>query len=140
VNNHTLLLLLSCLATFSAVAADAEPPPPFSSQSAPGPAKDDGAAPTGTPPAKQGSQKIYRDPVTGEFTAPPPHVPTPAVTTPERIVTPSAPHMQTPSAAPGGGVMMDVEGRFRSYTSATKDENGEIGIHCHTQSLTTPAD
>lgn len=141
-NNRILLLLLSCLATFSAAAgaADAQSLPPSSSQPGPEPAKDGGAAPPGAAPGKQGSQKIYRDPVTGEFTAPPPQLPTPAVPAPQRLVTPPAPLMQTPSAAPGGGVMMDVGGRFRSYTSATKDENGEIGIHCDTQSLTTPAD
>jgi hypothetical protein len=31
---------------------------------------------------------------------------------------------------PGGGVMIDLKGRFRHYQTATKDANGNIIIRC----------
>ena len=37
---------------------------------------------------------------------------------------------ETPGQTPAGGVRLDLQGRFRSYTAATKDEEGRIKVHC----------
>jgi len=75
--------------------------------------------------------RAYKDPVTGEFTAPPPEVKVPkapAIAN-ETISTTPLPAMQE-TAVEGGGMKIDLQGRFRNYMSATKDTNGKITTHC----------
>lgn len=78
------------------------------------------------------AMKVYRDPVTGEFTAPPPEAKVPAVplTIRESVSTAPTPTMKE-TAVEGGGVKLNLEGRFRSHVTATKDAEGKIVIHCN---------
>lgn len=84
-----------------------------------------------TVPAASAS-RVYKDPVTGEFTAPPPEakVPSAPVSVREAISTAPVPTMQE-TAVEGGGTKLDLQGRFRSYTSATKNAEGKITVHCN---------
>jgi hypothetical protein len=82
-------------------------------------------------PAAGAASRVYRDPVTGEFTVPPPEVkvPTAPVTVREATSTAPTPTMKE-TAVEGGGTKLDLQGRFRSYVSATKDSEGKITVHC----------
>jgi predicted RecA/RadA family phage recombinase len=83
--------------------------------------------PAAAPGAAQGF-KVYKDPVTGEFTAPPseqatPSLKVPAAPTAEGLV-------EQPSPVPGGGVSLDLEGRFESVVTATKAPDGTLSTQC----------
>ena len=78
----------------------------------------------------QGSpgMRVYVDPATGEFGAPPSW----AARRPESLA-PEAAYstsdvglVETPSAVPGGGVMVDLQGRFRSPVIAAMDADGRV--------------
>lgn len=75
----------------------------------------------GSAPAPAAGLRVYRDPVTGAFTAPPP---TSAAALPRaaaRIATPPA-LVETP--APGGGKMVPLGGSFRSEVTARRGPGG----------------
>ena len=92
-----------------------------------------GTARTGLPaPAASAASRVYRDPVTGEFTAPPPETEAPSapVSNREAVSIETMPTMQE-LAIEGGGTLIHLQGRFRSYMSATKDSEGKITVHCN---------
>ena len=76
------------------------------------------------------SQRAYIDPETGEFVSPPEHE-TPAAS---QSIQPSAfsIHAETmeeeSSPVPGGGVMIDLKGRFKSPVRATIEASGKTTI------------
>jgi hypothetical protein len=73
--------------------------------------------------------KIHRDPVTGELGAPPAEAPDQVSLPPDdALSTSSEGLMETPSPVPGGGSMVDLQGRFRSPLIATQDAEGKITI------------
>jgi len=78
------------------------------------------------------ASRVYKDPVTGEFTAPPAEAKAPRapVSVHEAISTAPIPTMQE-TAVEGGGTKLDLQGRFRSYSSATRDAEGKITVHCN---------
>lgn len=82
-------------------------------------------------PATDSAMRVYRDPVTGEFTSPPPEALPPGVLPSERevISIEPAPEMQE-TAVEGGGMKLDLQGRFRSYMSVTKDAEGNATVQC----------
>lgn len=75
---------------------------------------------------------VYKDPVTGEFGPPPAEV--------ERALqdqklldstsTSAQGLVQVLSPVPGGGFMVNLQGRFMSAAVATVDKNGKISIDC----------
>ena len=76
--------------------------------------------------------KVYKDPVTGKFLVSPPENILPAET-------PEAEEANSSSSEgleeirvdkPGGGVMIDLKGRFQQRQTATKNPDGTISIHC----------
>ena len=76
--------------------------------------------------------KTYRDPVTGERRAPVPGVVIPALTPAQRNAR-SRSHeglQQVQGATPGGGVMVDLKGRFRSTTLSVRQSNGTYTVRC----------
>ncbi len=84
-------------------------------------------------PKKEGSRlRAYIDPETGKLASPPDaaRVPPPALTASPAVQsatsTSSADFEAKP--APGGGMMIDLKGRFNSRVFATKDKNGKIVI------------
>ncbi len=86
-------------------------------------------APTGQAPTGKG-MRIYKDPVTGEFKEPPPEAAQRFQVPSQKAVESREPLVVKPSAVSGGGVEVDVRGRFLSYSKATKDADGKISIHC----------
>jgi hypothetical protein len=73
--------------------------------------------------------KIYRDPVTGELGDPPAEAPDQVSLPPnDALSTSSEGLVETPSPVPGGGSMVDLQGRFRSPLIATQDAEGKITI------------
>ncbi|MHC4984477.1 MAG: post-PEP-CTERM-1 domain-containing protein, partial [Planctomycetota bacterium] len=69
--------------------------------------------------------RAYVDPETGELTEPPSDAlaeepPAAAFSTSHEGL------VETPSPAPGGGVMVDLQGRFRSPLTATVDADGKV--------------
>ena len=88
------------------------------------------------PAARVGSagSKVYVDPVTGEMGEPPPEVNGSAriLSPQERIAlsTASDDLVQALLTGPAGGVKMDLQGRFRSETSAHFDSQSNLSIRC----------
>lgn len=83
-------------------------------------------------PAAGAASRVYRDPVTGEFTPPPPEakVPTAPASIREAVRTEPAPATKE-TAVEGGGALIHLQGRFRSFLSATKDPEGKVTVHCN---------
>jgi len=73
--------------------------------------------------------KAYKDPVTGKFGPPPAGVqsslPASALNNQKSAVSVMK---EVPSPVIGGGMMIDLKGRFRKDLMATKDANGKITI------------
>lgn len=79
--------------------------------------------------------RVYRDPATGEFIAPPPDAPDA-----DRTVAPDAAAralstapgalVEEPGTSPAGGVTLDLQGRFQSDESATIDATGAVRTRC----------
>jgi hypothetical protein len=74
--------------------------------------------------------KVYIDPKTGEFTKPPAGVSPGEAAAPlkDALSTSSEGLEATPSPVPGGGVMIDLKGRFRTPSTATRDAEGKLTI------------
>jgi hypothetical protein len=95
------------------------------------------------PPAAGSGMQIHIDPQTGRFTPPPPGAP-PLVGTPAPTAatsTSDAGLVERPSPTPGGGIMLDLQGRFQHPLVGTVGPDGKVRIeHQHpvTGSGTTP--
>ncbi len=94
------------------------------------------AAPQGSP-----GLRVYVDPVTGEFGAPPPWA-----ARPDEALAPQAAYstsheglVETPSPVPGGGVMVDLQGRFRNPVTLMLDADGRTKMQ-HTSCLDVSGD
>jgi hypothetical protein len=129
VSSALVTLTVLGLAGPAAVAADTSSIRcPQTAQVSPEPA-DTAAAPAGDEqgaPVQQGASgfRAYVDPETGELTEPPSDAPAeePAAafsTSDEGLVA-------VPSPVPGGGVMVDLQGRFRSPLTATVGADGKV--------------
>jgi hypothetical protein len=77
---------------------------------------------------------VYVDPVTGQFTAPPP-VAAGQQPLPPQMQAPPAPLVEVP--APAGGALLRLNGQFVTDIVATKTENG-IRVHCEDASPAAP--
>jgi hypothetical protein len=84
------------------------------------------------PSAGSPGMKVYRDPVTGKFLVPPPEKLLPAETPKAEEATSSSSEglEERTVDKPGGGVMIDLKGRFQQRQTATKGPDGTISIHC----------
>ncbi len=82
----------------------------------------------GTP--KSSAMKVYIDPETGEFIASPSKEPsTDKKRAPEAAYSTSHEGLvETPSETPGGGMMIDLQDRFRTPLTATRDIDGNLII------------
>lgn len=92
------------------------------------------ASTAATPAAAQG-QLVYLDKDGNRVTPPPGAVK--AAETPS-VNRSSEGLVQVQSSVPGGGVMVDLKGRFRNYVVATKKSDGTVAITC-TQEGSVPA-
>jgi hypothetical protein len=105
--------LLVAVGSFAVVA-----PPVFSGEN----------QPAGVPEGA-GGMTIYVDPQTGAILKEPAPGAVPLQLTPELRNSLSTSHqglVETPSAAPGGGVKLDLQGRFQNPLIVTTDANGKL--------------
>jgi hypothetical protein len=81
------------------------------------------------PVAAQGL-RVYRDPQTGRLGPPPPGVVPPGLTAAEqRMLNRSDQGLQV-HTLPGGGVAVDLQGRYRSMAVATVSAGGQAAVNC----------
>ena len=138
----TRRLLTSLLGVAACLAVTV--PPAFSEDAAPVPS---GQTPAGSgvnapqPPtaASEGGMKIYIDPRTGALLKEPAPGSVPLQLSPREQNALSTSHeglVEVPSTVPGGGVALDLQGRFQSPLIGTVDENGKVRM----QHLGEPAE
>lgn len=86
--------------------------------------------PTRSPPVEAPGMEVHIDPTTGEFTdTPPPQVVQPGTLEPtEKRALPQEGLVETLSPVPGGGVMIDLKGRFQSPLTATVGPDGKVKV------------
>jgi hypothetical protein len=85
-----------------------------------------------SPPEGSSGMKVYIDPETGEFLDSP-HEKLPSEmpeAAKEAISTSDEGLEERKVDKPGGGVMIDLKGRFRQHQTATQDDDGNISIRC----------
>ncbi|MBI3767155.1 MAG: hypothetical protein HY271_01540 [Deltaproteobacteria bacterium] len=111
----TLALTATLLIAASAGAGDAGEAP----------ALDGGAAVAG---ASQPGMRVYRDPATGAFIAPPAGATLSAAT--RALGAAAETLVETPGTSGAGGVMIDLRGSFQSAITATVDDGGRVGTRC----------
>jgi hypothetical protein len=80
-------------------------------------------------PAGAGGQWVHVDPATGARTARPQPGAAAAAATNPALSTSAQGLVEEP--APGGGVMVDLKGRFRSAAEATAGADGTTTVKCH---------
>ncbi len=86
-----------------------------------------------TPPSSdadtRSKMRVYKDPKTGKLGPPPPGAET--LPRPDSALgTESQDLVEVPSPVSGGGVEVDLKGRFRSATTATKEGGGQLKLQC----------
>jgi len=76
--------------------------------------------------------RVYIDPATGALTSQPSGSdPAPLGKDTERALSTSSEGLrEVPSPVPGGGTMVDLQGRFHNVSVATVDENGDLKAPC----------
>jgi hypothetical protein len=79
----------------------------------------------GSTASEAAGMRVYRDPQTGMFTTPPPGA---AVAQPQAARVPMAPLTEVPG--PRGGFVVDLQGRFDAYVTASVDSNGRVEARC----------
>lgn len=78
-------------------------------------------SPAANTPSAGAGMKVYIDPETGEFLEQPPKGAEPMVTPSVALPEPE----EVASPVPGGGVMVDVKGRFQTPMTVTIDPQGK---------------
>ncbi len=104
----------------------AQPTGPAQAQSGAPAAKADGGQAAAAPQVSPG-MRAYVDPETGELTVPPDDVrAAEAAAAAAAFSTSHEGLVEVPSPVPGGGVMLDLKGRFRSPLTATLSADGKV--------------
>jgi len=116
----TLMALLALGLCWATAPAAAEEATPSQTKDATAP------APKADAPASAKGQMVYLD-ENGNRIAPPPGAAKAVVPSTNRS---SQGLVQAQSSVPGGGVIVDLKGRFRSYVIATKNPDGTISMTC----------
>ena len=79
----------------------------------------------------EAGMRVYIDPATGEFLQGPPHpLVTEAVKDINDPFSTSSEGLQQVPAPVGGGVMVDLKGRFQQTVTATIDDSGKVTAVC----------
>lgn len=82
-----------------------------------------------TPAASQG-MRVYRDPQTGQLGAPPPGVQPPGLSVAEQHSLNRSDRGLHARTLPGGGVAVDLQGRYQSMAVATVGADGQAAVNC----------
>ena len=134
-------LLTSLLAAGAGFAVTAQPASPGASQPTPSGQTETGPGASlpqqfaGKPaavPSGASGMVIYIDPQTGAILKEPAPGTVPLQLTPElqnALSTSDQGLVEVPSTVPGGGVKVDLQGRFQSPLFATTDANGKVKLH-----------
>ena len=85
--------------------------------------------PGGMPVAAQG-MRVYRDPATGQLGPPPPGVQLPGLSATELRMLNRSDQGLKPRSLPGGGVAIDLQGRYQNMSMATLGEDGVAAMNC----------
>jgi len=85
--------------------------------------------PARAPVAVQG-MRVYRDPQTGRLGPPPPGITPPGLTNAEQRMLSRSDQGLRPRTLPGGGVAVDLQGRFRNMAVATVGADGQAVVNC----------
>ncbi len=86
--------------------------------------------------APPNAMRVYRDPATGAFPAPPAVTPLPPAT--HALSTSVENLVETPGTTAAGGVMIDLRGGFQSAITATVDDAGQVGTRCRSSADAPP--
>lgn len=103
------------------------------------------APPSVDTPAPQATEaagfRVYLDPETGRFVPEPPAGAEvePDVATAEAVSTRSVDLVEQPSPVPGGGMMLDLQGRFQNAIEMSVDASGALSSDCATEDASGPA-
>ena len=90
-----------------------------------------------TPAAAQGL-RVYRDPKTGRLGSPPPGVQPPGLSVAEQHMLNRSDQGLQSRTLPGGGVAVDLQGRYRSMAVATVGNEDPAAVNCvHTPEQAT---
>jgi hypothetical protein len=73
--------------------------------------------------------KVYKDPVTGQITRPPIEIHPDQTEALQRALSTSSEGLVA-SPSLGGGIRVDLQGRFRHTTAVTMDDNGTLSVQC----------
>jgi hypothetical protein len=75
---------------------------------------------------------VYKDPVTGKIAKPPIGVHPDQAAALERALSTSAEGLVA-SPSLGGGIRVDLQGRFRHTTAVTRNDQGALAVQCDSQ-------
>jgi hypothetical protein len=84
------------------------------------------------PSAPAAGMKIHIDPKTGTFSKEPAPGTVPLQLSPQEMNALSTSHqglVEVPSPVPGGGMMLNVQGRFQNPVAATIGPDGKVRLH-----------
>jgi len=133
-----LLAAGACFAVTAQLASPGESQPALSGQTQTGSGASVPQPPAEKPAAVPGGasgMRIYSDPRTGAILQEPAPGTVPLQLTPQLQNAFSTSHqglVEVPSSVPGGGVQVDLQGRFQSPLFTTIDANGKVKIqHLH---------
>jgi hypothetical protein len=82
------------------------------------------------PPAGQSGMRAYVDPQTGKVGAPPPDQAAPLPSAAEQDASSTSSEGLVVVPAPGGGEMVDLQGRFQTSITATLKPDGTVQTDC----------
>jgi len=82
------------------------------------------------PPAGAAGMTVYKDPITGRLLPIPPGELQDLLTDEMKSAVSMSQEGLAETAAPGGGVMIDLQGRFQSAMQAAVDADGKVTGHC----------
>lgn len=83
-----------------------------------------------TGPSGQAGRRVHIDPTTGRIGAGPPSVPAIAAGGANALSTSGEGLPETPGTTRGGGIKIDVQGRFRNVVVATLGQDGKLTTRC----------
>jgi hypothetical protein len=87
-------------------------------------------------PDAASAMRVYRDPATGAFGEPPPNLVLPPAI--RSLGSDAQALVETQSPTAGGGVMVDLRGRFDAAITATVDDGGRVGTRCRSAADAPP--
>jgi len=81
-------------------------------------------------PVEVQGMRVYRDPQTRRLGPPPPGIAPLGLTTAEQRMLSRSDQGLRPRTLPGGGVAVDLQGRYRSMAVATVGADGQATVNC----------